>query len=257
MPFLIPNKTIIMKTKTILFSILISITLFSCKTPVQNGKQVIGLMKEAYNNTYFENFTFSQNIIEYADDTITSRSVWHEAYTFPSQLVIQFENFESGEGYIFNNDSIYVLNDNKVTYRNEKIHDVIVLGFDVYAADLELTCTKLTKIGYDLSKVCDAVVNGKPAYCVGVNIESERAPKFYIDKEKLCFLKMVTYYDDGGYGEVEFTDYKMVEDYYVATKVLFSDNGKLGMSEEYYDMSFPKELDASIYDPANFEQSKW
>ncbi len=122
-------------------------------------------MKKGYNNSYLKNFTFSQYISGYENDSVINKTVWHEAYSFPNKIVIKIESFASGNGYIFHTDSVFIMKNNIVVKQYVDIHDLLVLGFDIYEQDFKVTYDKLTEKGYDLSKVCETKINGRDAYC--------------------------------------------------------------------------------------------
>ncbi len=64
-------------------------------------------------------------------------------------------------------------------------------------------------------------------------------------------------YNHSRYNEAMFDNFKMVKGKYIATKVIFLNNGKPIMIEEYFDMDFPETLDSSIFDPKNFKDARW
>lgn len=242
-----------MKNKLII--VLLLFVASSCNK-VKDGADVINLMKEKYNNSYFQNFTFSQNVYWYENDSIVRESVWHEAYSSPNKLIIKFDSLNSGAGYIFKQDTVFIMENNLVKAKQRDIHDLLILGFDIYEEPSEVTYNKLIEKGYDLSKVCETKIEGKEAYCVGVENEAEEKNKFYIDKENLVFLKMVNY-THSRYDEAMFTNYKMIKGNYIATRVFFYDEGKIIMSEDYFDIDFPEKIDAKIFDYRFFKEAQW
>ncbi len=84
-------------------------------------------------------------------------------------------------------------------------------------------------------------------YCVGVENETSEHNKFYIDKEKLCFIKMISY-SHSRYSEAVFAGYKMEKGKYIATKVLFYNKGQLVMTEDYFNINFPESLNQKIFE---------
>ena len=244
-----------MKRILLLVLVIMNICVLAQSKP-ESGTDVIRMMKEKFNNKYLENFTFAQYIKEYKDGELTNETVWHEAYSFPNHLIIKFDSFESGNGYIFKNDSIYVMNENKISFSGDYLHYLIILGFEVYEDSLESTVSKLTENGYDMSKVYESELKGRPVYVVGTENDNKNRNRFYIDRETLCFLKTIRYNEELEVS-MEFTDYKMIKGKYIATKVLFYEGGKLVMTEEYFNMNFPNSIDHSIFNPKNFEKSRW
>ncbi|PLX15045.1 MAG: hypothetical protein C0597_09300, partial [Marinilabiliales bacterium] len=224
---------------------------------VKTGIYVITLMKEKYNNSYIQNFTFSQHVVQYKGDSVINKTIWHEAYSSVNQLILKFDTYDSGNGYIFKNDMIYVMKNNKVESEQRDIHDLLVLGFDVYNQPVQVTVDKLTEKAYDMSKAYETELNGKAVYCVGAESDDDNTGnRFYIDKEHLLFVKMINH-SHSRYDEAIFDEFKTVKGKYLATKVIFIVDGKPIMTEEYFDMDFPETLDTTIFDPENFEHARW
>ncbi|WP_157493768.1 hypothetical protein [Draconibacterium sediminis] len=245
-----------MKTvSTIILLICISMLSFGEK-PVRTGEDVIVLMKEKYAESFVRNLTFSQYVFEYQNGSVVNKTVWHEAYRSPNQLIIKFDSFDSGDGYVFRNDSIYIINNNQVQNKIEDIHDLMVLGFDVYVQPVKLTIDKLTKKGYDISRLYETSLNGKSVYCVGASDDNDDSPRFYVDKERLVFIKMINN-NHGRYDEAIFDNYRMINGKYIATEVVFFKNGNPIMKEEYFDIAFPQKLKAKIFDPNYFKGASW
>lgn len=245
-----------MKTKFIITFLILMIMATISQSQVKTGTDVIRLMKEKYNNSYIQNFTFSQHVVQYEGDSVINKTIWHEAYSSPNQLILKFDAYDSGNGYIFKNDHIYVMKNNQVESQQKDIHDLLVLGFDVYNQPVQVTIDKLTEKGYDLNKVYETELNGKAVYCVGAENNNDECTRFYIDQEHLLFVKMINP-NHPRYREAIFDQFKMVKGKYLATKVIFIANGKPIMTEEYFDMDFPEKLETKIFDPENFKHASW
>ena len=240
---------------TITLFICISMLTFSEK-PVRTGEDVIALMKAKYADSFVRNLTFSQYVFEYKDDSVSNKTVWHEAYRSPNRLIIKFDNFNSGNGYVFRNDSIYIMGNNQIQDKLEYVHDLLVLGFDVYVQPVKLTIDKLTKKGYDISRFYETSLNGKAVYCVGASDDNDDSPRFFVDKERLVFIKMINN-NHGRYDEAIFDNYRMINGKYIATEVVFFKNRHPIMKEEYFDIAFPQKLKAKIFDPNYFKEASW
>jgi len=213
-------------------------------------------MKEKFNNTYIENFTFSQHLIAYDNDTIKKEEIWHEAYSFLGSLIVKVGSLESDSGYIFHQDTLRIISKNKVSVKMEHVNELTVLGFDISPDPIEKTVKRLTKQGFDLTKVIETKLRGRDVYCVGALSEDEQANKFYIDKENLYFVKCVKIRKHG-ISEVECTDFKEIGNQPVATKLTFYRNGKLNMTEDYFNIKLPDTIDSKLFDPEFFEHARW
>jgi hypothetical protein len=69
-------------------------------------------------------------------------------------------------------------------------------------------------------------------------------------------MSRIIYKQGKGVNDVVFTDYTNIENYWVAKKVIFRQNGKLAMVENYFDIKFPKELNKDLFDPEKFNEVK-
>jgi hypothetical protein len=69
-------------------------------------------------------------------------------------------------------------------------------------------------------------------------------------------MSRIIYKQGKGINDVVFTDYTNIENYWVAKKVVFRQNGKLAMEEKYFDIKFPKELSKDLFDPEKFNEVK-
>ncbi|MFA8342929.1 MAG: hypothetical protein ACEPO8_08145 [Rhodothermaceae bacterium] len=245
------------KSFLVLFSLLL--VLVSCKTEIKkysNGKEVLEAMNKKYAGKWYKNFTFSQGVEQFKNDSLVNKEIWHEAYKAPSKLIIKFRSYTSGNGYIFEGDSLHIFAHHTLAASRSHVNFLLTLGFDVYNQPLETTYNTLGKVNFDLEKVTTAVFNGKDIYVVGINDIQEKSNHFYVDAEKLVFLKAVTFTAHNK-REVEFKNYKTVDGNYVATEVDFYTNGSLEMTEKYYNMNFPEEIPDSLFDKTKFIEARW
>jgi len=245
------------KKLLILFSVLLIGG--SCKPKIEkfsNGKEVIEAMNKKYSGKWYKNFTFSQGVKQFKNDSLVNKEIWHKAYKAPSKLIIKFRSFTSGNGYIFSGDSLHIFAHQNLVASRSYINFLITLGLDVYNQQVELTCNTLTKVNFDLKKITTSTFNRKYVYVVGVNNLQEKQNHFYIDAEKFVFLKAVTFTKHNK-REVEFRNYKTVKGNYVATEVAFFTNGTIDMIEKYYNINFPKEIPDSVFNKTGFINARW
>ena len=240
------------KSLSILLFIFASVAMQAQPAPA-TGKDLIGMMYNANRGNWYSTLLFSQEVLNYRNDSLISTDVWHEAYLSPSKLILKFTSWESGAGVLFANDSLYSFKDGKQQSVRYRMHDLIVLGFDVNNIAPEATVARAEKMGYDLSKITSSTCMGHSAWVVG----DTASLCFWVDKKSLLFLKM-----HRGVGEnvrdVEFAKYESVEGYPVATEIRFySAGGKLNMVERYFNVRPNIPVDATIYDPKRFVEAKW
>ncbi|PLX10392.1 MAG: hypothetical protein C0597_16815, partial [Marinilabiliales bacterium] len=62
-----------MKIKFTLTLFIVVIMASISQSQVKSGVDVIRLMKEKYNNSYIQNFTFSQHVVQYKGDSVINK----------------------------------------------------------------------------------------------------------------------------------------------------------------------------------------
>jgi len=242
----------------------LSTVMFSCNagktpqtTPLTNGEAVIREMYSHWQNKWYPNFKFEQKAIFYKDDAITKEEVWQEIYSQPGNLHIRFNGFESGNGVVFRDDSVYTFKDSQLQAKQHTIHPLVLLSFDVYFYTPEATIAKLQQLNFDLSKLTEAKWQGRDVYVIGTtNPDDNSTSQFWVDKERLYVVRVLTN-TKGVARDVEMNNYKQLEGHWVATEILFKTDGKLTLREEYFNISFPETVDYGIYNPQNFITTRW
>ncbi|WP_299824628.1 outer membrane lipoprotein-sorting protein [uncultured Pontibacter sp.] len=224
---------------------------------ITNGSNLVKAMHSRWHKKWYPNFAFEQRAIYYDGETISKEEVWQEVYSQPGNLGIRFNGFESGNGVIFRQDSVYTFQDNKLQGKTYQIHPLLLLCFDVYFLQPEVSVNKLQKIGFDLSKITEAKWQGRDAYVIGTaDAKDNTTPQFWVDKERLYIVRVLTN-PKGTPREVEINNYKKLEGKWVATEVIFKTDGKTTLREEYFNMRFPKATDTAWFDPAQFASVRW
>ncbi|KAA3437504.1 outer membrane lipoprotein-sorting protein [Rufibacter hautae] len=231
-------------------------SLFAPNAPALTGQEVLRKMHAKYQGKFNPYFTFDQKAIIYKSAQDSTEQVWHEALALPGRLVIKFEDFEKGNGAIYAQDSQFVFKDNTLQTRTRRVHEVLVLGFDVYHQPVDRSAAQLQEAGIDLSKAFATVWQSRKVYVVGVNSLEEKASHFIIDQEKLWVLQTVRQTGDRR-NVVDLKGYQNVKGNWVATDLTFSLNGKTTMHEVYYNIKFPKTLPANLFTVAGFKAARW
>ena len=128
-----------MKSFLLSITILLSSTLFSQK--INNGTDVINAMYKKYDGgkKWYKYFTFTQDAIFYRNDSVIKTEVWHEVGSFPGYLAIKFDKKDSKDGLIFAVNKVYSIKDGVAKEPKPFIHDLLLVGFDVYFLKPETT----------------------------------------------------------------------------------------------------------------------
>lgn len=218
-----------------------------------SGRDLIRQMYEKNHQKFYTTLTFSQKIFNYQNDSVTSTDVWHEAYSSPSNLILKFSSWESGNGVVFAKDSLYTYEKGILKSKRQRVHDLLVLGFDVNNVAPDVMIPRIAGIGYNLNKIERSMCLGRNAWLVG-NPETKC---FWVDMETLLFLKMSDKTGDNP-RSVEFAKYENVEGCPVATEIRFYKNsGRLYMVESYFNVRPNVAVNAEIFNPFRFAEARW
>jgi len=181
--------------------------------------------------------------------------VWHEAYTFPGKLLIKFNSKDSKNGMLFENNKISVIKDGNVTVSKPIIHDLLLTSFDVYFYKPYETMHLLDSLQYNLKLVREDKFEGRNVIIVGAKIGDLASNQLWIDIERFYLLRLI--YNQGkGVNDIVLSDYEKIENNWVAKKIMFKQNGQLVQTEEYFNIKFPKEINADYIKVERFSEIK-
>lgn len=218
-----------------------------------SGHELIREMHNRHSANWYKSFCFSQKVFNYKNDSLISKDVWHEAYKSPGNLIIKFSDWNSGNGMIFSDDSLYFMVNGDVAKKSYRLHDLIVLGLDVNNQLPEVTISQAEKLGYDLTKISKTNINGNSAWVVGDTSKL----CFWVDAERLLFVKMRRV-SANSFREVEFARYDQIDGMPVATIIKFYNQpGKVEMLEEYFNVRLNCVVSDSIFNPFYFNKARW
>lgn len=224
----------------------------------KNGQELIRAMHDRYAGQWYQTLSFTQN--NTATDTAgkETHSVWKEYANIPGRLRIDFLPADSGQGYLFRADSLYIFGHDSLRRAAPFLHPLMILGFDVYATPAETTIAKLTKLGFDLSKIHEDTWDGHAAYVVGVDKGDTRHKQFWIDKDRLLFLRIVEpgQRDTMVLQDTRFEDYRAIGKAWLSARVRFLIDGKPSWLEEYVDIRTGDQLAAALWDPKEFARAR-
>lgn len=228
----------------------------TASTP-QNGQQVIEAMYRHWENKWYPNFAFDQRAIFYKDDQVSREEIWQEIYSYPANLHIRFDGFETGNGVIYNQDTVYTFKEGQLVNKQYSIHPLVLLSFDVYFYDPATTTSKAQELNFDLNQFTEATWQGRDTYVVGTTDPNDQSRnQFWVDKENLYVVRILTN-SKGVARDVEMNNYQEIEGNMVATEIVFKNNGQLFLREEYFNISFPEKVDQSWFDPKQFATTNW
>jgi hypothetical protein len=222
---------------------------------IKNGEDVIKAMHAKYSGKWYKTLTFVQKNTQWGPDGTVKNSTWYEAMSLPGRLRIDFDPLDSVNGLMFIDGKQLNFNGGKLARTTPRIHDLMVLGFDVYGQTVEKTIEQLKELKYDLAVLSENEWQGRPVWVVGAAKDDGKAAQFWIDKDRLLFVKLIkTAGPDGSQvQETRFNKYYKVKGGgWVSPEVEFLVNGKQAFLEEYSDIQTDVTLDEALFDPAKF-----
>jgi hypothetical protein len=244
--------------------LLLPFLIIACSKPMtqqspqfQTGQEVIEAMYKHWEKKWYPNFAFDQRAIFYKDGQVSREEVWQEIYSYPSNLHIRFDGFETGNGIIYNQDTLYSFKAGQLVNQQYSIHPLVLLSFDVYFFEPATTSSKAQELNFDLSQLTEATWQGRDAYVIGTTDPNDQSRnQFWVDKENLWVVRVITN-SNGIARDVEMNKYQEIEGNWVATEIVFKNNGQLFLLEEYFNLSFPEKVEASWFDPKQFANTNW
>ena len=138
-----------------------------------------------------------------------------------------------------------------------RVHDLLVLGFDIYKQAPTKSMEQLSSVGYDMTKMYADEWQGKAVWVVGVDAPSDSVSQFWIEQERLLFVRSLKPGRAGTMQEVQFNKYEPIKGGWVAPEVVFTMNGQRMLYEEYFNIQVPATLDPAIFNPATFLEATW
>lgn len=245
--------------KKLNFIIFVLITIINLSAQIKlNGEEVINEMYKKWNGKWYKNFSFQQEAIYFKDGKETKKEIWQEILSSPGNLHIRFNGFETGDGIVFTADSSFTFSKGKITKAVKQIHQLLILGFDVYFLEPTKTINYLKELKFDLTKFCTRKWNEREVFVVGTNdISDSKSNQFWIDKEHLYLIKSILN-TNGVTRDIEFAGYKLFEGKYpVATEIIFKNNDSTVLVEKYFDIKFHNSVEKSIFDINKFQMARW
>ena len=215
-------------------------------------------MHKKYHNKWYSTLTFVQKTEKFDEEgKALPIETWYEALQSPGNLCIKFEDLQGDNGVVFRGDSMYIIQEGEILNQRPLLHSLLILGFDVYFNDPEVTKQQLATLNFDLKKQYTTVHEGRTVYVVGATSPEDKSNQFWIDKQRLYFIKSITYNPNGNTAEVDFLEYQKVNKGWIAPKVVMKRNGKISMIETYSDIKTGVNLDPLIFDPLHFKEVNW
>lgn len=224
----------------------------------KSGFEVIERMHATYEGKWYQHLTFLQKTSFYGQNgTVQRVQDWYEALSLPGKLAIKFDTKNSNNGILFNEGIQYGYANGELIQEMERINELLVLGFDVYHQEPDITAKQLTTLGYNLEKMYIDEWQGRKVYVIGIEKADTTKPQIWIDVERLYFVRNFNIGRANTIQEVQFNNYERLGQGWIAPEVIFKANGFIGLLEEYSQIIIPDSIDSEIFNPIMFIETSW
>lgn len=232
---------------------------FAYAQEIRGGEDLLRAMHDRYKNSWYQTVTFKQKSTTYKPDGSSSAETWYEAASIPGKLRIDIGSPAAGKGYLFIDGDLSVIKDNKVTETRHSVNMLLVLGFDVYRQDPQITAKIVSEEGYDLSKIHEDTWEGKPVYVVGAVKADLKSKQFWVEKNSLLFLRNIepARKDAEKVEDIRFIHYRPLAGAWIAAGVEVYSEGRKVFSEDYTEIQANVKLDPDTFDPLKFATTHW
>jgi hypothetical protein len=244
--------------RTLVISAVLTFTLAHAED-IHSGEGLLRAMHDRYKTSWYQTLTFTQKSTTYKPDGTSTAETWYEAALLPGKLRIDIGPQADGNGYVLVDGTATVVKGGKVTGTFPLVNMLLVLGFDVYTQDPEITIKVVKGEGYDLSKFREDTWDGHPAYVVGADKGDLKSKQFWVTKDTLLFVREIepARADPKKLDDIRFTDYRPLAGAWVAARVEVHSDDKLVFSEDYTDIQANVKLAAAVFDPQQFSTTHW
>ena len=232
---------------------------FAPAQEIRGGENLLRAMHDRYKDSWYQTLTFKQKSTTYKPDGSSSAEAWYEAASIPGKLRIDIGPRAAGKGYLFIDGDLIVIKDNKVPDTRHSVNMLLVLGFDVYRQDPQITAKIVSEEGYDLSKIHEDTWEGKPAYVVGAVKGDLKSKQFWVEKNSLLFLREIepARKDAEKTEDIRFIHYRPLAGAWIAAGVEVYSEGRKVFSEDYSEIQANVKLDPDTFDAQKFATTHW
>lgn len=227
----------------------LSISAFAGK--IESGEDLIKAMHAKYKGKWYKTLTFVQKNTRHMPNGEKQYTVWYEAMKLPGKLRVDMDGLNKN-GMMFADGKQMMFQNGKMARSADRLHPLMVLGFDVYGQPAETTLAQVKKLGFDLNTIHMNKWQGRDVYVVGAKKGDEKTKQFWVDKERLLFVRSMQPggRDGTSVSETQFNKYERVKSGgWISPYVVFLTDGKVNFEEVYTQMKTNVSLDDALFDP--------
>ena len=215
-------------------------------------------MHDRYAGRWYRNLTFSQKVTySRADGTPSRVETWYEAGAMPGRLRIDLGDPSRGNGVVYRGDSVYTVQEGRITDRRLGRNSLLILGFDVYAQPVARTLAQLRAERINLDLLRTDTLYGKRVYVVGAGPTDSTSNQFWVEADRLLFVRQIqTDSARRATRDIRFENYVRHDNGWVAELVRILAGGKTVFQEEYADVRVNVPLDDDFFVPEKWSTAR-
>ena len=216
---------------------------------ITTAGQLLAAMHDRYAGKWYRNLAFVQKSTYLRPDGSESRvETWYEAGAIPGKLRIDLGDPSRGNGVLYRADSVYQVQQGRITSRSPGRNPLLLLGFDVYVLSPARTLQLIRDEHIDIDMLHTETYNGTPVYVVGAREGDSTSNQFWIDANRLLFLRLIQT-EGGRTRDVRFEKYVKHGGGWVAEEVRMFIGGRMQFHEEYSNVRVNVNLDDDLFTP--------
>jgi len=218
---------------------------------IVSADQLIDAMRNRYRGKWFRTISFVQRSTYLKPDGEPSRvETWYEAAMLPGRLRIDLGDPARGNGVLYRGDSVYQVQNGRVTQRVAGRNVLQVLAFDAYAQPTDRTLEQLRAERFDVGVLRTDTLNGRRVYVVGGGPGDLKSSQFWVDAERLVVVRVVQSTPNRARTQdIRFENWVQRENGWVAERVRVLVDGRVVFREEYENVRLNVPLDEALFVP--------
>jgi hypothetical protein len=214
-------------------------------------------MHARYAGTWYRNITFVQKSSYLRADGTPSRvETWYEAIALPGRLRIDLGDPSRGNGVVYRSDSVYQIQNGRITDARLGRNPLLTLGFDVYGQPPALTLAQLQAERIDMTVLRTDTLYGKRTYVVGAGSADSTTNQFWVEAERLLFVRLIQTDARARTQDIRFERYVKHGGGWVAEEVRVLAGGRMVFHEEYQNVRVNVTLDDDLFIPEKWSAAR-
>lgn len=236
-------------------ALLIAALLLGRATPQWAGEEVVRAMYDRYAGGWYTNLALVQTVKYHDAETgsLDSVRVWYESIQLPGTVRSDIAPLDAGNAQLYVDGTWTVFEADTLVRSFQRLHPVLLLGFDVYVQPVQETLVQLQRLGVDLAQVRRDEWQGREVHVVGGNDR-----QFWVDVDDLLLRRLLLQSpSSGAVREVRFDRYRPLGGGWIATELEFWRDGVVDIHERYDYWTIDVEFEPDLFATRDRTRPAW